>query len=219
MSRKRTRRRIVKKRRKFRNRAVAAGTAAAISFGAGVGLHKAYAAFSRDAHQLYVAKDADGDLLADREEFAIGYQTFRPDQNRNGIPDGVELAMRCAVDINDLPWEADALPGETYKWCAFQYGLETCDICGETVNMGPAGIVNPRLGISVDCPLIAVHYMGHGSFRYAGSYGDEPLHVGRIDVAALTRALELRFPNTPDEHQLPLDYEPGAKALAPDAND
>jgi len=216
----RSRQRRIEKRKKLRDRAIAAGTVAVITLGTGTALHKTLAAIPPDPHHLQVSPDADADLLGDAEETAIGYQVFRADQNRNEISDGVELAKRCAADINDLPWEEHALPGQTYKWCQMQYGLEICDICGETVNMGNAGIVNPRLGLSVDCPLIATHYMGHGSFGYAGNYGGQPLHVGRIDVASLTRALELKFPHDPNEHQLPLDYvvKPAGQ-LAPDAND
>jgi len=187
-----------KKRKKFRRRAIAAGTAAAITLGIGASLNKALAGDMPDKHQLSVSQDADRDLLANMEELAIGYRVFKPDQNRNQIPDGMELAQRCAAVIEQLPWEDKVTdPNQTYKWLTPTFGLETCDICGATVNMGPAGIVNPRLGLRVDCPLIAMHYMEHGSFGYKG---DE--HTGRIDVAALLRALELRFPNDPNEHRL-----------------
>jgi hypothetical protein len=137
------------------------------------------------------ANDLDGDLLTDSEELAAGFNLYDPDQDEDLRPDGIELAKRCAADINELPWQNQAAPGETYKWHGGQFGLETCDICGETVNMGPAGIVNPQLGLSVDCPLIAIHYMEHGSFSHAGHYSGEPLHAGRIDVATLVRVLEV----------------------------
>src|SRR4030042_807236 len=73
--------------------AVAAGVAAAITFGT-AGLNKAFAGDSPDQHQLIVSQDADADQLANTEESAIGYRPFNSDQNRNGIPDGVELAQR-----------------------------------------------------------------------------------------------------------------------------
>ena len=150
---------------------------------------------------MSVSQDADMDLLANMEELAIGYCVFKPDQNRNQIPDGMELAQRCAAVIEQLPWEDKVTdPNQTYKWLTVTFGLETCDVCGETVNMGPAGIVNPRLGLRVDCPLIAMHYMEHSSFGYKG---DE--HTGRVGVAALLRALELRFPYDPNEHRLAVD--------------
>jgi len=196
---KRAQQRDARERKTFKHRAVVTGAAAAITLGAGFELNKAVAANVPDKHQLVVKQDADADLLTEREELAIGYKPFVADQNRNGIPDGVELAARCAAIIAQLPWEADAAPGATYKWHTPQFGLETCDICGETVNMGPAGIVNPKLGLNVDCSLIALHYMEHGSFSFAGD-----IHIGRIDIPALMRALEVRFPEEPDEHQLPV---------------
>ena len=162
-------------------------------------MNKCIAANVPDKHQLPLKQDIDGDLLADGEELAIGYKPFVADQNRNGTLDGMELATRCAAIIAQLPWQAEAAPGATYKWHTAQKGIETCDICGETVNMGPAGIVNPKLGLNVDCPLIALHYMEHGSFSYAGD-----VHTGRIDIPTLMRTLELRFPGEPDEHLLPV---------------
>jgi hypothetical protein len=195
----RAQQRHAKRGKRFRQQAVAAGTAAVISLGAGASLNKACAQYTPDKHQLAMAHDADSDLLADKEEVAIGYLPFHGDQNRNDIPDGAELAKSCAAAIANLPWEDEAAPGETRKWHAPQFGLETCDICGATVNMGPAGIVNPKLHLSVDCPLIALHYLEHGSFSYAGD-----LQSGRLDVPALVRALELRFPCEPNEHRLAL---------------
>lgn len=189
------------KRKKFKYRAIAAGSAAVITFGTGISLSYTLAEYTSDRHQLSVSQDADRDLLANMEELAIGYRVFKPDQNRNQIPDGMELAQRCAAVIEQLPWEEEVTdPNQTYKWLTATFGLETCDICGATVNMGPAGIVNPRLGLRVDCPLIAMHYMEHGSFGYKG---DE--HTGRIGVAVLLRALELHFPYDPNEHRLALD--------------
>jgi len=195
----RAQQRHARERKIFKRQAVAAGAAAVITLGAGFALNKCIAANVPDKHQLPLKQDIDGDLLADGEELAIGYKPFVADQNRNGTLDGMELATRCAAIIAQLPWQAEAAPGATYKWHTAQKGIETCDICGETVNMGPAGIVNPKLGLNVDCPLIALHYMEHGSFSYAGD-----VHTGRIDIPTLMRTLELRFPGEPDEHLLPV---------------
>jgi len=189
------------KRNRFKYRAIAAGSAAVITFGTVISRNYTLAGYTPDKHQLSVSQDTDRDLLTNMEEIAIGYRVFEPDQNRNQIPDGMELAKRGAAVIEQLPWEDKVTdPNQTYKWLTPTFGLEACDICGATVNMGPAGIVNPRLGLRVDCPLIAIHYMEHGSFGYKGD-----VHQGRIDVAALLRALELRFPYDPNEHQLPVD--------------
>ncbi|MHC4657435.1 MAG: hypothetical protein ACYS91_20810 [Planctomycetota bacterium] len=97
----------VKRRRKFRQRAIAAGTAAAITLGTGVCVNKAIAAYTPDPHELTVSKDADADLLKNTEEMAIGYRIFRADQNRNEIPDGVELAKRCVADVGGRSSERD----------------------------------------------------------------------------------------------------------------
>ncbi|UCG59336.1 MAG: hypothetical protein JSU70_07455 [Phycisphaerales bacterium] len=202
--------------RRFRRGAIAAGTAAAIAIASGASLAKDPPNIPPESHKIPVTGDADADLVSSREEYAIGYRPFAADQNRNGIRDGAELAMRCAAAIEQLLLEEDVTgPNETYKWHMAQRGLETCDVCGETVNMGPAGIVNPRLGIEVDCPMIALHYMEHGSFSYDGD-----LRQGRLEVTALLRALEIRYPCEPNEHQLPLAYVVNQVGqLAPDAND
>ncbi len=211
----RAQQRQAKKHKRFRRRAIAAGTAAAIALGAGASLNKALAGDMPDKHQLSISQDVDGDLLSNREEIAIGYHPFRADQNQNEISDGIELARRCAVVIEQLPWEEEVTdPNQTYKWLTAMFGLETCDICGETVNMGPAGIVNPRLDLRVDCPLIAIHYMEHGSFSYEG---DE--HKGRLDVAALLRALEIRFPYDPNEHQLAINEDDLDRDLLTDSEE
>jgi hypothetical protein len=201
------------KRNKFRQRAIAAGTAAAITLGAGAGLNKALAKDKPGVitHQQPMAQDADADLLADVEETAIGYRPFITDQNRNEVPDGVDLAQHCAAVINELPaYYPDTvmpIPNETHKVVHALFGIERCDICGQEVNMGGVEIVNPNLGLSYPdpndplngmyLPDLALHYMEHGSFD---CYGD--VHTGRIDIARLLRTLELRYPEDPNEHRL-----------------
>lgn len=199
------------KRNKFRRRAIAAGTAAAITLGAGAGLNKALAKDKPVTHQLPVSQDADADLLSDREESAIGYRPFIADQNRNEIPDGIELAQYCAAVINELPIyvpeTAMPIPNQTYKIAYALFGIERCDICGQEVNMGGYEIINPTLELSYPdpndplegafLPELALHYMEHGSFD---CFGD--VHSGRVDLARLLRTLELRYPDDPNEHQL-----------------
>jgi hypothetical protein len=188
---------------------VSAGVAAAITLGTAAITNKALAADSPDQHQLPVAQDADADLLADAEEAALAYLDFNPDQNRNGIPDGVELAKLCAADINDLPWQNQAKPDETYKIGHYAFGLETCDLCPTQVNMGFLEIVNPKRNLNVTCPFISLHYMEHGSFSYAGN-----VHNGRLDVPSLLEALERRLPWDPNDHQLPVTKDADNDLLA-----
>jgi len=208
--------RYARANRLFKRRVIAAGTAAALSLATGTTLAQSTGLQAADKHQLAVTPDADRDFLADAEEFTLGYQPFQADQNRNGLPDGAELAARCAGAIAQLPTEDMVTdPGQTYKKEMLVYGLELCDVCGETVNMGDLHVVDPRLGLDVGFPIIATHYMEHGSFGYSGE-----IHKGRVDIPRLMRALDRRFPYQPNEHQLPLDCVTAAgEPVAPDAND
>jgi len=212
----RIRKKPTKTERRFNRHAVAAGTAAAIALASQAGVAKPPATPAADAHQVVVGEDADKDLLTDREEAALGYQPSRSDQNSNGTLDGAELAMRCAQVIAELPLDTEVTsPDQVYKreWSLF--GLETCSVCGEAVNMGAIEIISPRLGLRVEIPVLAVHCMEHGSLSYAGD-----IHEGRVDIPKLARTLALRFPYQPDDHQLPLAYTAGPdRQIAPDAND
>ncbi len=206
--------RHARENKKFKRRAIAAGTAAVITLGAGFSINKALAGYTLDKHQLTVSQDADADLLSNKEEISIGYQPFTPDQNRNEIPDGVELAKRCASVINELytyiPGTMMPIPYRTYKIKHALFGIEQCDVCGKVINMGGWEIINPKLSLSYPdpndpldgafLPDLALHYMEHGSFD---CYGSD--HKGRVDIARLLRVLELRFPYDPNEHQLPID--------------
>ena len=201
------------KRNNLRRRAIAAGAAAAITLGTGAGLNKALAKDKPLTHQPPVSLDADADLLSDAEESAIGYLPFISDQNRNEVADGVDLALRCAAVINELPSYFPGtmmpIPNETHKVVRAMFGIETCEICGQEVNMGGIEIVNPNLGISYPdpndpldgtiLPDLAVHYMEHGSFD---CFGD--IHTGRVDIPRLLRTLELRYPEDSNEHQTPV---------------
>ena len=125
--------RYAKVNRLFKRRVLAAGTAATLSLATGTILAQSTALAPGDKHQLSVPRDADRDLLANAEELSLGYRPFNADQNRSGLPDGAELAARCAGAIAQLPTE-DAVtdPGQTYKKEMLVFGLETCAICGET---------------------------------------------------------------------------------------
>ncbi len=206
--------RQAKKCSKFRQRALAAGTAAAITFGVGANLNKALGASKPDAHQLPIGQDADGDMLSSAEEAAIGYLAFNADQNRTTVSDGVELAQYCAAVIDKLylynPETKMPIPYGPYKVRREMFGSEICDICGQKVNMGGIEILNPRVELQYPdpndpldgavLPDLALHYMEHGSFD---CFGD--VHHGRVSVARLLRVVEMRFPQDPNDHRLPLD--------------
>lgn len=191
-----------------------AGTAAVIALGAGANLNKAVGAPKPDRHQLPVSRDADADLLAGAEEIAIGYLPFNPDQNRNAVSDGVELAQHCAAVIDKvyvyIPGTLMPIPYGPYKVRRAMLGSEVCDICGQKVNMGGIEIFNPRVELQYPdpndpldgavLPDLALHYMEHGSFD---CFGD--VHHGRVNIPRLLRVLETRFPYDPNDHRLAVD--------------
>ena len=210
----RTHQRETQRRNKLRRRVIAAGTAAVITFGGGAGLNRVRAESKPDGHQLSVSQDADGDLLANPEETAIGYLPFNSDQNRNTISDGVELARHCAGIIDKLytyiPGTKMLIPNGPYKVRQVMLGSEICDICGQKVNMGGIEILNPRVELQYPdpndpldgavLPELALHYMEHGSFD---CFGD--VHHGRVDIPRLLRVMETRFPYDPNDHRLPVE--------------
>jgi len=210
----RAQQRHVREHKKFRRRAIAASAAAVISIGTGFSINRALAEYTPDKHQLPVSQDTDADLLSNKEEIAIGYQPFTADQNRNGIPDGVELATHCASVVNELytyiPGTMMPIPNRPYKVQHALRGVELCDVCGQPIHMGGWQIINPNLNLNFPdpndpldgtfLPDLALHYMAHGSFDCYGTG-----HKGRVDVARLLRVLQIRYPYEPNEHQLPIE--------------
>jgi hypothetical protein len=99
------------------------------------------------------ANDLDGDLLADREELAAGLNLYHADQNENLVPDGPELAQRFAEIVDRLPAFEPNSPdvAEIQRVNYLLRGIEVCEICGATVNMGQWRIVNPAQGLSTNC--------------------------------------------------------------------
>ena len=208
--------REARRRGKLRRRAVTAGTVAAIAFGTGAGM-KIADAYAPDSHQLPVGDDSDGDWLADSEEVALAYLPFNPDQNKNQIPDGVELAKQSFVDINDVPvWDPDSgrpQPQGLYKTIvAAAFGYEKCAVCGADVTMIKWELVNPHNGLRVQFTGMSMHYLEHGSFTYHST--DPWSGKGGLDVRDLLKALQLRLPSEPDDHQLPVTYDADGDLLA-----
>jgi hypothetical protein len=140
-------------------------------------------------HQLAVTGDLDGDLMTDSEELSVGFNLYDADQDDDLTDDGIELARQCAEVVDALPVfdpngpEVNAI----YKVNYLQRGLENCDTCGLAVNMGYWEITNLRLGISMKVPVLALHYMEHGSFSYSGNVHEK----SRIDLPGLVKILEM----------------------------
>jgi hypothetical protein len=136
-----------------------------------------------DPHQiaLEASQDPDGDLLLTSEERILGTAPELPDEDVNQVRDGVDLARSLAWAIDALPTEASTT--RTYVVHHLAFGLETCEVCGQHVNMGLLEVVNPLENDSLGIPYIGRHFLEHGSFSYTGT-----VHSGRVSAPWL-RAL------------------------------
>ena len=135
-----------------------------------------------DPHLIPVADDEDSDYISFGEEILKGVDWHNPSTAPDTLMDGVALALEVKGLIDSLP-EASQ-PDAPYKTFIYQYGGETCDVCGEWVNMGCIYINHPARGLSIEVPFIAYHYLEHGSLAYLGS-----VHEGRLDFSLLKRIL------------------------------
>lgn len=154
-----------------------------------------------DPHQvpLEVWQDADRDGLMDAQELLLRLDPNLADQDGNGIADGVDWALSLSAAIDALPEEVS--PATPYRLTHMTFGLETCNICGEAVNMGFYEVVNPLETLSATVPCIAKHYLEHGSLAYAGSE-----HQGFLNVPLVRTALESsgQAHLLLDDHQTPV---------------
>ncbi len=130
-----------------------------------------------DPHLLPVVDDADQDYLSVAEEIITGSDWSLPDCDNNQVLDGVQLAQGLLALIQAPP--EGVVVTDHMMW-----GIETCSVCGATVNMGYVEITHTRRGLTVELPYIALHYLEHGSFSFEGD-----LHTGRADIEALKAIL------------------------------
>jgi hypothetical protein len=147
-----------------------------------------------DSHYLPVGPDMDGDLLADQEELDLGKDPQNPDQDANQVLDGVDLAKTLATEIAQLPTAPSA--NNVYRLDFQLRGLERCNICSQNVNMGHLTVCNPLAQLYAKLPYIALHYMEHGSFSFAGDVHGQ----GREEAKLLWDALHSKGPT----HLLPV---------------
>jgi hypothetical protein len=82
------------------------------------------------------------------------------------VADGVQLARHYWSEIEALPRTQSSSPHRLEHEAR---GVETCEMCGEEVNMGYVEIINPAESFRIDVPYISLHYLQHGSFRAQGS--------------------------------------------------
>ncbi|MGC8744092.1 MAG: hypothetical protein ACP5T0_09455 [Verrucomicrobiia bacterium] len=138
-----------------------------------------------DKHLIPLSQQEDSDLdyLKDTEELILKSNPYNLDENNNKIPDGIDLATLLYNLIISLP--NSPTNNQVYAIPHYAFGIETCDICGETVNMGHIEIVNPMENQSIIVPFIALHYLEKGGFGYSGT-----VHKGRINPVLLKTIIQ-----------------------------
>ena len=137
------------------------------------------------AHLLPVSGDSDGDGLTDAEEDSLflGYTAEMRDSDGDGVPDGAQIAE----DLTRLFPKLKETPDNIHSHLNFKlvYGLENCQVCGSTHNMGTVEIINPENKRTCEIPIISLHALAHGSFAYDGTE-----HVnGRLNAVNLVRTI------------------------------
>jgi len=151
------------------------------------------------------AGDPDHDYLTYSEEVLLGtpLNYFPPDSLA-----GPAKALELKAIIDSLPM------GSSDSTCYIiehpTYGMETCQACGEVMNMGFIEIVNPMRGLSIAIPFMGLHFLENGSFSFDGT-----INSGRIDIELLKEVLAhydtTHFPtvisNDGDNDGLNDDYE------------
>ncbi len=138
------------------------------------------------AHFLPVANDTDDDGLTDAEEdsLKLEYTIEDKDVDRDGVPDGAQLAEELIRLFARLKEDPDGIHSNiVLNWV---WGVENCRICGSTHNMGTVEIINPENNRKYEIPLINLHAMAHGSFGYDGTVHKN----GRPDVVELYRTMK-----------------------------
>ena len=165
---------------------------------------------SKNKHMIPVQNDTDNDNLTDAEEDELGYDNSIPDQNKNGITDGKDLAKKVTGKIKNMPWfhHYGEIP-ENSKENNFPKDKNyivyadvqadcylLCPVCKQKITIGWLYIVNPgqdkEWTKAFKIPLEAWHYLQQGSFNYgAGNCGTTVSITSRINVTQLIKILNL----------------------------
>ncbi|MEA3475241.1 MAG: T9SS type A sorting domain-containing protein [Candidatus Cloacimonadota bacterium] len=133
--------------------------------------------------------DNDNDGLNNPSELYFETDPENPNTHNIGIDDGQEITEAIIEHISDLPttyFGGTPPTDHVYLEYCEVWGLETCNICGQEVNMGYVDIINPIQGTSLNFPIIGLHYISHGRFAYAGS-----TNQGEIDPIELATVLDI----------------------------
>ncbi|MBN2104341.1 T9SS type A sorting domain-containing protein [bacterium] len=137
-------------------------------------------------HMLPVNEDSDGDGLTEAEEDSlwIAAANENQDMDGDGVPDGAQIAEELIRMFPSLKEKPDGI----HSHIEFQpvWGLEECQICGSTCNMGTITITNPENQRVCQIPFIGLHALAHGSFAFNGTTHQNQ----RIDAVSLYRTMK-----------------------------
>ncbi len=160
-----------------------------------------------DAPHILVSalSDDDNDQLENGEEPLLLTDPLDPDTDGDSLEDGPQVVEGLVATLSMLPRE----PREDGPYVTENKlrGLETCDVCGETMNMGWITVINPLENISIDLPYIALHYLGHGGLGYSSD-----LHAGRTLPTVLSSVLY----GTGGAHRIPIGNDSDNDGLTDD---
>jgi len=161
-------------------------------------------------YHIPVENDFDGDFLSDTEEVALDMDETIPDEDENGVMDGLDLAYGFSDTIAAFPWFnaygiregsvwpsdlQEQLPDDQISVVHLDYQVDCYyedAACGLPTTIGELIIVNPVLherweqGLSM--PLIGWRYLRHGSFSYAWTTCGPG--KGRLDPLAIKTTLD-----------------------------
>lgn len=140
-------------------------------------------------HLRVVKPDLDVDWLSDTEETSLHKDPTNKDENGNATADGLDLARTTACEIAGLPSKPET--NRVYRIEFPLKGLEQCDICGASVNMGHVTLCNPMAQLYIKLPYINLHFFEHDSFSFAGNIHGE----GRTGLKLLMDVLHSKGPS------------------------
>ncbi|MCD4818546.1 MAG: T9SS type A sorting domain-containing protein [Candidatus Cloacimonetes bacterium] len=154
-------------------------------------IKKILAPFDIEHLNISTENDDDNDGLNNPAEIHFETDQGNPQTHNLGIDDGQEISEAIIKEISDLP---EIIFGQTPPTdvCYLTYlqanGVETCSICGNTVNMGLVIVNNPMLENELFFPIIGLHYMSHGRFAFSGTHNQ-----GEVDPIQLAAILNIDF--------------------------
>jgi len=135
-------------------------------------------------HMLSVIGDSDGDGLTDAEEDSLYLDPILADTDGDGVPDGAQIAEQLIRLFPKLKEQADSIHSSIFL--NYMFGVENCQVCGSTHNMGSIDFYNPENGRTSQIHFNGLHAMAHGSFAYDGTTWPNQ----RVNVVDLYRSMK-----------------------------